>query len=460
MALKLRKGTDAERLLITPASGELIYTTDTKQIFVGDGTTAGGVFVGPASSEALTLGGNLTLNGHDIVGTGNINIAGTITATGNINLGDTDTDNIVFGGEVNSNIIPNTDASYNLGSSSKTWSNGWINTLTSNSIITSTVTGTLTGDVKGSVFADDSSVLVDSVAGRIVGPVFSNVTGNLTGNVTGDVDGNLTGNVNGNVTGDVLGDLTGDVIGGSVKTSDGVTTFLYQPGVLSTEAIFVGTVSGNVVGSVFASDSTTLVDAIGGNINLNGTVQDDIVPAEDSVYDLGSNLFRFKDLYLSGTSINLGGMTLSNTSGVLSVMGVVSAMMPVTTTVASAPIPEESTDRFTVTNANGIQAGAKASISGASDIEVLSVNTGSGLVIFTENFATSDDFVNGTSITFYNPGSEALTFKSTVPASAAGGPGDRKGMIAADTEYLYVCIGNYDATTEIWQRIQFAPTPW
>ena len=46
MALKLRKGTDAERLSITPASGELIYTTDTKQIFVGDGTTAGGVFVG------------------------------------------------------------------------------------------------------------------------------------------------------------------------------------------------------------------------------------------------------------------------------------------------------------------------------------------------------------------------------------------------------------------------------
>lgn len=43
MALRLRRGTDAERLLITPLEGELLYTTDTKKIYVGDGTTLGGV---------------------------------------------------------------------------------------------------------------------------------------------------------------------------------------------------------------------------------------------------------------------------------------------------------------------------------------------------------------------------------------------------------------------------------
>ena len=42
MALQLRRGTDADRLLITPAEGELIYTTDTKKLYVGDGTTLGG----------------------------------------------------------------------------------------------------------------------------------------------------------------------------------------------------------------------------------------------------------------------------------------------------------------------------------------------------------------------------------------------------------------------------------
>ena len=42
MAFKIRRGTNAERLTITPAQGELIYTTDTKKIYIGDGTTVGG----------------------------------------------------------------------------------------------------------------------------------------------------------------------------------------------------------------------------------------------------------------------------------------------------------------------------------------------------------------------------------------------------------------------------------
>ena len=46
MALKLRRGTNAGRTAITPAEGEPIFTTDTKQLYIGDGTTAGGVAVG------------------------------------------------------------------------------------------------------------------------------------------------------------------------------------------------------------------------------------------------------------------------------------------------------------------------------------------------------------------------------------------------------------------------------
>lgn len=42
MSLKIRRGTDTERLTITPAEGELIYTTDTKELYVGDGSTVGG----------------------------------------------------------------------------------------------------------------------------------------------------------------------------------------------------------------------------------------------------------------------------------------------------------------------------------------------------------------------------------------------------------------------------------
>ena len=45
MALKLRRGTNSGRTAITPAEGEPIFTTDTKQLYVGDGSTAGGILV-------------------------------------------------------------------------------------------------------------------------------------------------------------------------------------------------------------------------------------------------------------------------------------------------------------------------------------------------------------------------------------------------------------------------------
>jgi len=45
MSLKIRRGTNAERLTIIPAEGELIYTTDTKNLYIGDASTSGGKFI-------------------------------------------------------------------------------------------------------------------------------------------------------------------------------------------------------------------------------------------------------------------------------------------------------------------------------------------------------------------------------------------------------------------------------
>lgn len=40
---QLKRGTNADRTSYTPVEGELVYATDTKRVWVGDGTTAGGV---------------------------------------------------------------------------------------------------------------------------------------------------------------------------------------------------------------------------------------------------------------------------------------------------------------------------------------------------------------------------------------------------------------------------------
>jgi hypothetical protein len=79
MGLQIRRGTNAERQTIVPLQGELLFTTDTKKLYVGDGTSIGGVSVdttnggGEAdgnttytiSAESVLGGANLRLTGSD-----------------------------------------------------------------------------------------------------------------------------------------------------------------------------------------------------------------------------------------------------------------------------------------------------------------------------------------------------------------------------------------------------------
>jgi hypothetical protein len=44
--IKLRRGSNFDRLPIKFAEGEIVFTTDTKRVFIGDNTTNGGIFVG------------------------------------------------------------------------------------------------------------------------------------------------------------------------------------------------------------------------------------------------------------------------------------------------------------------------------------------------------------------------------------------------------------------------------
>jgi hypothetical protein len=75
-------------------------------------------------------------------------------------------------------------------------------------------------------------------------------------------------------------------------------------------------------GSVFADDGSTiggdvLVDAVDGKINLDGTVKGNIIPSSNGLFDIGSNSFKFKDLYLGGTNITLGSATLTSVGSAL-----------------------------------------------------------------------------------------------------------------------------------------------
>ena len=102
--------TISDRLQVTSGISTFYDTTQSTSATTGAVIINGGVGI----AKNVNIGGNLT-----VTGTTTFN-GGTLT------LGDANTDNIVFGGEVDSNIIPDDDNTHDLGSSSKQWKDIYI----------------------------------------------------------------------------------------------------------------------------------------------------------------------------------------------------------------------------------------------------------------------------------------------------------------------------------------------
>ena len=95
----------AERITISDAG--IVNVTSTQQsssVSTGAITTAGGIGV----AKNAYIGGNLE-------------VVGNVTVGGTINLGDADTDNININADINSNLIPNFNDQYDIGSATKSW---------------------------------------------------------------------------------------------------------------------------------------------------------------------------------------------------------------------------------------------------------------------------------------------------------------------------------------------------
>jgi hypothetical protein len=246
MALLLRRGTQAQRDEITPAEGELIYTTDTKRLYAGDGATPGGELVSQAVA-ATTLS---SLADTDTTLIGNNNVLVYYTST--------------------SKWMPASVLEINV-----------TGNLTGNAA--GAHTGTLDGDVTGSVFADNSTILVDGVNGNIPANVLTgtasiNVTGNTTGLHTGIVDGDLTGSVFGDDS-TVLVDGINNTVVGNINNA-----------LVLTEQVTVN--SSSASGTVISSNAVTAggngpnLDFFGSRVSLDSPI---VLEPGDSVIDIAVN---------------------------------------------------------------------------------------------------------------------------------------------------------------------------
>ena len=113
--------TDLDDLVVTGVStfvGVSSFTNTTDNTLGDVNTGAIKVDGGMGIAGNVTVGGGLSV-------TGNSYFVGMVTfaagTDGNITLGDSNTDNVIFNADVNSNIIPNTNDAYNLGSGTQQW---------------------------------------------------------------------------------------------------------------------------------------------------------------------------------------------------------------------------------------------------------------------------------------------------------------------------------------------------
>ena len=268
MALRLRRGTDAERLLITPVEGELIYTTDTKLLYVGDGSTAGGTLVTGAGG-----GGSATLDGltdTDVAGALDNQvltwIAGnnkweptTIPGVGALSI--SDLSDVDLNGALVNAILRYDGVN-------------WVTT-SAESLV-----ATIEGNLKINVVGNDSTIMVDGDNNTLTGDLTGNVLGNVTGNIFGNINGNVNAddgtNVLYNGTDGTDASFTGEVIGNI--TSTGISSF---SGTVNFTGATINNLSVDLVsdlkGSVFGDDSSLLVDSVSGLIR--GDVQSNSVQA-------------------------------------------------------------------------------------------------------------------------------------------------------------------------------------
>jgi hypothetical protein len=237
MALKIRRGLEAERAALTganPAAGEPIFVTDTGKLYVGNGVQTGGVIINPDLSI-----GNLT--------------------------------------DVNSSISPATNQLL-------TWTGSqW-----------DAVTLSVVQDIQ-----DLNNVNVTGVAnGKILkyNAVLNNPDGSTGGWVVGDeafssfdLDATLAGKSVG-----VFGDfaMTGLNVpaDGQYLLWDDANGY-WKPGDINLASGAIQSISADVTGSVFGDDSTLLVDGVNSKVLLNNGVTnivDDTVTSTTALFNISN----------------------------------------------------------------------------------------------------------------------------------------------------------------------------
>ena len=101
-------------------------------------------------------------------------------------------------------------------------------------------------------------------------------------------------------------------------------------------------------------------------------------------------------------------------------------------------------------NLSALVPGASLSTSGNIGIAGFNSSTGNFTITSTTPLLITLGSLDGLNWLISSP--TTASAKSYTPLTSVGAPGDTTGMVAFDSNYIYVCVANYNGSTHIWER--------
>jgi len=323
-----------------------VSSAPVQQLYIADGAiipvTDSDIDLGTTSlrfkdtyTDTVTTTGNVSIGGD-------LTVTGNATISGNLTFGDADTDSINLAAEIDSDIIPNTDGTYDLGSATKEWQDLYIDgtanidslvadtadinggTIDGATIATSDITvgaGKTLNVSAGTLTLADDQISGDKVEGGTIAATTITTLTSTTGNIT-NVNATTLDTTNIEVTNLKAKDGTS---AGSIANTTGVVTLASS--VLTTTDIDGGTIDGATIGGTTAG-SVTFTDLSDGTITIAGFADEDnmvsdsatLLPTQQSVKAYVDSQVTAQDLDFQGDtggalSIDLDSESLTIAGG-------------------------------------------------------------------------------------------------------------------------------------------------
>ena len=335
------------------------YFTDMLDHAPGTLTASSAIVVDATSKIDVIKTTNLQIGGS-----GATNVIASTNSNGNIELTPNGTGLVRI---ANAFTLPNTAGTNNyVLTSNGAGSSSWQTTGSAGlGTITSADLSTALTDETGTGFAvfNTSPTLITPALGTPSALIGTNITGIASGFTAGTVttNANLTGHITSTGNATVLGSFSSANLLAALsdKTGTGVSVFATSP------TFSTSVVTDSATFSAFNTTATTLniggaatvvsLGAATGTTTINNdlavkavTVAGHILPATNIIYDLGSATYRFRDLYLSGNTINLGTSTISSSASGIAISSLNGTPIGATTASTGAFTTLSSTGDVTV----------------------------------------------------------------------------------------------------------------